>query len=318
MARKAAHRLTTALERMLRGGVGGRRLHGTHDTERFLVDLYAGVLGREPDAQGFADHVNRLGLFPRFKDAQEVLATFVNSEEARRRRDRELRSWLPAGDPDSAGEPVRAVLSLGTHCLTSMTLRIFGLKRFSGPFDWIFSNPQMVAHCIEDDFRTFLDRNQYERIPPEKRITPDANLCDHRFYRDQYDVRMMFNHRDVTKPEHQAYYRRCVDRFRDAIRADHRTLLVMITECHMMGEEDFKRLCAALAPFDRAELMVVRVARRAGRFGGELLAEHDRHKLHELHLTGKFGTIGFTEPGDSVMFRHMLDAYRFDLLPSTS
>jgi len=301
-----APRLRRALDRI-------RRQFEAPDTLGFVTDLYGSILGRASDERGLARHLDTLGRFPTFADARDMLASFINSEEAQQRRE----AWRDRPDPASdTRPPVRALLSLGTHCLTSMMLKTYGLKRFSGPFDWIFSSPRMIAHCIEDDFRTFLDPDQYEWVPPEKRHPPNANICEHRFYRDRFGVRRMFNHHDVTQPETHAYLRRCVDRFRQSIRADHRTLLIMLAPAHEAEQEDFLRLCAALEPFEAAELMVVRMASEHGRFGATLLMEQGRHRLHDLHLTGGSGQLAFPEPRDAAMFRYMLDHYRFDLPPS--
>ncbi|WP_317453914.1 DUF1796 family putative cysteine peptidase [Klebsiella quasipneumoniae] len=56
---------------------------------------------------------------------------------------------------------VKHIVSLGSHCLTSWTLKKFNLKKISLPFDWIFSCPAMVIDCLRDDFQTFLDKNEY-------------------------------------------------------------------------------------------------------------------------------------------------------------
>jgi len=36
-----------------------------------------------------------------------------------------------------------------------MFLKQHGLRNMSLPLDWVFSNIEMAAHCIEDDFRMF-------------------------------------------------------------------------------------------------------------------------------------------------------------------
>jgi len=296
-----------------------RRRGAAHDSETtraFVTNLYSGVLGREPDPSGLSHYLERLGSRPHFRDACHVVRAFVSSSEAQAKREADTWTWRSVGPPDQ--EPVRALLSLGTHCLTSHALKTFELKKFSGPFDWIFSDIRMVAHCIEDDFNIFLDPQYHEFVPPEKRIVPDANFCDHRFYRDEYGVKTVFNHYDVTDPAHHAYYARCVARFRQSLRADYRTLLVMLTPEHMVKASDFNRLCDALADYPQAELLVVRACNRPSKFGGELIQRRERHQFHDLNLIGKLGTVSFTHQGDEMMFRHMLNGYKFDLAPLTS
>lgn len=313
MARTIASRFAGRLGRAF-GRLG--QMVRPRDRQGFVTDLYAGVLGRPPEENELQPDLKRLSLFPGFADAHRLLSRFVHSEEAQQRLELEGRLWRRADRRMDSGPPVRAVLSLGTHCLTGMMLRKLDLKRFSGPFDWIFSSPDMVAHCIEDDFRTLLDASEHERIPPEKRLTPGANFCEHRFYRDRFGVKLMFNHHDVTEPEHRTYLIRCVERFRTAIRAEQRTLLVMVTEQHRMDQAAFDRLCAAVEPFASAELLVVRVGQHDHRVGSELIAQRGRNQLHDLHIAGEFGSLGFTSGVDHALFRHLLNGYCFDLPPA--
>ena len=51
------------------------------------------------------------------------------------------------------------VLSLGSACFTARFMERHGLRRHAGPFDWVFSSPTMVEHCVADDFASFLDRS---------------------------------------------------------------------------------------------------------------------------------------------------------------
>ena len=50
-------------------------------------------------------------------------------------------------------------VSLGERCYTSSLLKRNKLKKESYPFDWIFSNLDMILHCIFDNFETFLNKN---------------------------------------------------------------------------------------------------------------------------------------------------------------
>ena len=65
--------------------------------------------------------------------------------------------------------PAGIYSALGTHCFSSSFLRRLGVREWSGPFDWTFSSLPMVAHCVADDFKTFLDRSHYEPVPVDQR-----------------------------------------------------------------------------------------------------------------------------------------------------
>lgn len=92
----------------------------------------------------------------------------------------------------------------------------------------------------------------------------------------------------------------------------------MLTPEHMVKASDFNHLCDVLAGYPRAELLVVRACNRPGKFDGELIQRRERHQFHDLNLIGKLGTVSFTHQGDEMMFRHMLNGYKFDLAPLTS
>ncbi len=63
------------------------------------------------------------------------------------------------------------------------------MKKCSFPFDWIFSNPNMIIDFIDNDFKIFLDRNLH--IPHEKN-TNSKQSSGHIVYGGQ-----IFNHRKI-------------------------------------------------------------------------------------------------------------------------
>lgn len=104
------------------------------------------------------------------------------------------RRFIPAGS---------GFVSLGQNCTTAWYLKAIGCKLASFPFDWIFSSPDVVADCLEDDFVSFLD--------PRLVTQADRGAAGHRRYHAR-----MFNHRNpAASPVNFEYYRRCVARFRD-------------------------------------------------------------------------------------------------------
>ncbi len=49
-------------------------------------------------------------------------------------------------------------ISLGWFCGTAASMSKYGLRSWSGPFDWYFSNFPGVLACMENNFTDFLDR----------------------------------------------------------------------------------------------------------------------------------------------------------------
>jgi hypothetical protein len=45
--------------------------------------------------------------------------------------------------------------SLGSLCHSSQILKRNNYKKCSYPFDWIFSNYDIIIDCLEDDFNIF-------------------------------------------------------------------------------------------------------------------------------------------------------------------
>lgn len=87
----------------------------------------------------------------------------------------------------------------------------------SYPFDWIFSNLDMIIDCIEDKFEKFLNRSLYIDINSD-------NGCGHSIYHKT----LFFHKNPLVKNEDYSYYERCVDRFKILLDCDKNKLFVMI------------------------------------------------------------------------------------------
>ena len=132
--------------------------------------------------------------------------------------------------PQWAGRIFSQAISLGSFCHTAKLLGDVNYRAFAGPFDWIFSYPELVTHVLRDNFQLFLDASQYEPVPIEQRMQAEANFCDHRFYREQFGIRFLFNHHSPDQPQDYGYFSRAVQRFRDALASCNPPLLVMISQ----------------------------------------------------------------------------------------
>ena len=75
---------------------------------------------------------------------------------------------MPASSSHSSGagpqgELFESVTSLGSLCTAARWIEEEGLRTGSDPFDWIYSSPAMVRHCLKDDSKAFLDRSKYRK-----------------------------------------------------------------------------------------------------------------------------------------------------------
>ena len=94
-------------------------------------------------------------------------------------------------------------ISLGENCTTAWYLKQVGIKKYSYPFDWVFSSPEIVEHCIKDNFKSYLNK---ELIKP----IDNGMAAGHFFYHNK-----MFSHRNPLATTNDSdYYVRCVDRFK--------------------------------------------------------------------------------------------------------
>jgi len=200
----------------------------------------------------------------------------------------------------------QAVTSIGSQCLTSVMLQNAGLKRFSGPFDWIFSNLRMVADCIEDDFAAFLDRDQYRPIPPERRQSTTTQFANHALYHHRYKLAAIFNHSDPCRPDVYDYLVRCVDRFRKLLASDRPQLLLAFSRRDQGGLHAFERLCALLEPQPSVEILAVIVRAPGTHRRITAWAEHGRHRLINFQPGSAMMGIEFEDPEDNVFVRSFL------------
>lgn len=204
-------------------------------------------------------------------------------------------------------------ISLGSFCHAAAVIRQCGFRKFSGPFDWIFSSPEVTIHALQDNFEKYLDPAQYEPVPEDKRVVADANLCDHRFYRDKFGLRHMFNHHLPTEPRDYSYLQRCVERFRSAIGDPAPKLFLLVTH-QPVTETRFQALIAALDAFSNEYLLLV-----IRFFVGPESEFHNISDLNVVRFSHNFVAIDFPVKAlsNGVEFPYRADNDRFLTLMKT-
>ena len=133
-------------------------------------------------------------------------------------------------------EEINYICSLGTVCHPASWAKRMNLKKCSYPFDWIFSDINMVIDCINDDFKKFLDRNNH--IPSLKpKHKEKKNKSGHKIYGGS-----MFNHHNILDDEDYNYFTRCVQRFRTLINKDGNKLFMISIAMHMIKYKKVLRI----------------------------------------------------------------------------
>ena len=205
------------------------QIFGRNRARRVVRDLYRAILGREPDLEGARAYEELIREIGPERAIPRMLEAFHRSAEYRARADSLAVSYINGrlasqGNELINGRPVAHLASLGSYCLPALIFRDNGLRRYSLPFDWIFSTPPMVRDCLANDFGLFLDRRYYRSLS-HGRKEPGA---DHQLYREHYNVPSLFAHRDPTRETDYLYFTRCVARFRQLMRSEDTKLFLVI------------------------------------------------------------------------------------------
>ena len=122
-------------------------------------------------------------------------------------------------------------ISLGNYCLTSMIFKYSNLKYESYPFDWIVSKIDNIIHIIDDDFKEFLNRNNYTKIKDGTRNNVYYNNTNSLF-NFQFDSGD-HQHHDFSKENDYNYINRCVSRFNNLANTDRQKIFVMIQPLYL-------------------------------------------------------------------------------------
>lgn len=102
-------------------------------------------------------------------------------------------------------------ISLGSACLTASSMSKYGLRSWSGPFDWLVTDSlQWVLHYMENEFKDFLLKDNLERMAEYPKAFRDktSGFVFHHDYEYPFEYKY-----DELK---QRYQKR-IDRFIDAV-----------------------------------------------------------------------------------------------------
>jgi hypothetical protein len=168
-------------------------------------------------------------------------------------------------------EPPLLVMSFGSACLTARSLGVAGARAFAAPFDWIFSNPKVVAHVISTRGAALLDTDQYFKAPRDT-----AGFCHHTYSpmltcsprkKSNNSSGVFMTHHDPTQD--RAYWQRVVARLNAALDSPLPKLcaLVSLERRGAVSDEDLDELHGTLErhsnPSSRVTLVVIKLTTQA-------------------------------------------------------
>ena len=163
----------------------------------------------------------------------------------------------------------KKIVSFGFRCSSASIMKHMGLKLESYPFDWLVSHLSVIRHCMETDFKEFLNINNYQRKYTNTYEMADSRegfICDEHlmvnvFYQpahmldveNTYKCRLAMNHHNITETKDTEYYSRCVERFRELVASDDKKIYLHICPVItlQMYQEKKAEMVEEIVEFDR-------------------------------------------------------------------
>jgi len=233
-----------------------------------------------------------------------------------------IRQVLARGmlDEPRKQEPFAYVMSLGSRCLVARVLRDLDLRRFAGPFDWVYSSPQMVRDCLSNDFCKFLDADM---------LVAQGHSWSHREYSLLLGRGVVFPHHE-PRVKDKEFFERSVQRFRLVMPSALRKLFVVVHPVPSMreldairhhGSAEIGRLFADLQAHGASNFDLFAVHLVYGNCSEAACGSHqgpvmrlledtcsgkDRMILWELHCVGHCTGLNLKAEADEQMLRKLL------------
>ena len=196
--------------------------------------------------------------------------------------------------------------SLGSFCQASAILKRNNLKKCSYPFDWIFSNYNIILHCIENNFNIFLDKSYYVDI--ENKL--NDNQCGHKFYNSQ-----MFNHRDVRIENNYNYYIRCVNRFNNLLQLHDKKLFIMIYVNENEIKNDIIKFNKQFSKFTNNYILFVILYKRNNKMQNYKFTYIDNIHFLEIEILSDTNGVEFINEDDNIYLDNLINNnYKLNIL----
>ena len=109
--------------------------------------------------------------------------------------------------------------SLGTLCHPARMLQRIHVKKVSYPFDWAFTDENVVIDILNDDFTKFMDKSYYGDVKHKF----SERTCGHSLYHEDF-----FFHKNPRNEDDYLYYQRCINRFKGMLRDPGGKLFIMM------------------------------------------------------------------------------------------
>ena len=173
----------------------------------------------------------------------------------------------------------------------------------------------MVEDCIRDGFATLLDQKYYSPVLDDQGVV-QTSRCNHDYYLEKYELRSLFNHRDMREPANYEYLQRCVERFGRMLASPERKLFVHLAPANWISVAQFRALYETLADATtNFSLLVLRVTPSIGdscAVGFAPVESISKSRLVDMRALSAIRSITFADPFDDLLFRRVLASYGAD------
>jgi len=203
------------------------------------------------------------------------------------------------------------VVSLGYQCMTAHFIRETGLRRHMSPFDWLFSTPLVVEHCMKDEFADFLDQENYVSCG-------SGQQWSHRIFDALYDKGVLFNHHDMSDPDMHARFRRSARRFTRMLRSDAPKMFVIMSSYKNIIHPVTQNFIGRIGDYTQNfRVVAIGVDSLAAIPEARISALRETTEIQDLYevsvLSTAAGGLEFEDSEDNSLIRGILQSYRYDL-----
>jgi hypothetical protein len=292
------------------------------NAHRIIESFYLHFLERKPDPSGL-DTYTKLFMQRGIEEATLLMIhALANSPEYNRKLSNISRLFeaLKIGDQLINSLPVNHIISLGSHCLASSLIKMAGLKKFSTPFDWTYSNPKSVIHCIKDRFNTFLDSKYYVQTTSECKSHERA--AHHLWYQENFGINHTFNHHNPIIGIDYDYFRRCVDRFNRVMDNRDTKLFIMISRPSIRLENDFDCIVDTLESrtLNSASIQISLDLGKAGDNTSQmhLVKTCGNHRFYKFFASTTEDGTSFGSVLDTLQILQLIKQFKFEIKTSAS
>ena len=202
---------------------------------------------------------------------------------------------------------IKYTCSLGPLTHSTQILKQNNLKKCSYPFDWIYSDHDIIIDCLDDDFKIFLDKNYYISISDKE--------CGHSYYHPQ-----MFNHHNpLTDTNDYNYYVRCVNRFKQLLGyEEHKLFIITLLNMHNFEYHLKYNLISLNNEFSKYTknytlLVIFHIPDKENNY--HTFTRFDNIDFLELHTLSKSNGLKFTNNNDNDYLNNIINKkYNFNNL----